>query len=74
MFGTSWLVLDSIDIAWRSAYIFLALWRSELSDITLRLSSATSTMLGRPSPRKGDESYLSFTILKNFLLSMLETL
>ena len=39
-----------MDMACRSAYIFLALWRSELSEMTLRLSSPTSTMLGSPSP------------------------
>ena len=44
-----------MDMACRSAYIFLALWRSELSEMTLRLSSPTSTMLGSPSPEHQHE-------------------
>ena len=42
--------VDSMDMAWSSAYSFLAFWRSLLSDNEDSSPMSTLDMEGRPSP------------------------
>ena len=61
---------DSSDIACSSAYIFLARWRSLLSDMTLTLSStSTLAMEGRPSLSTLDTLWESFFTRSRLLMT-----
>ena len=64
---------DSRDMACSSAYIFLALCRSLLSDMTLMLSStSTLAMEGRPSLSTLDTLWESFFTRSRLLMTSSE--